>query len=211
MVSASQNDSVLQLAAMATPADKVAGTASGPAAATSIGEAAQRRHWVDHAARTTAVLAVLAAVSSGQYANQFSRTILAQAEASDQWSYYQAKSIKRHLAGAQTELLQAMAKTAPQAAAELDRLRARDSAEVARYERELAEAKAKAESIESAKRLHQRQGDWFQGAFIILQAGVVLCTIASSSRRKELWALAIALGLAGLAVVGYGFFIGLKG
>src|SRR5258708_35711898 len=84
--------------------------------ATSIGDAASRRHWVDHAARTTAVLAVLAAVSSGQYANQFSRTILAQAEASDQWSYYQAKSIKRHLVQAQSELLTAMQVTYPGAA-----------------------------------------------------------------------------------------------
>lgn len=174
------------------------------------GEAASRRHWIDHAARTTAVLAVLAAVSSGQYANQFSRTILAQAEASDEWSYYQAKSIKRHLVNGQIELLQAMETTSPQAASALAKLRERDSAEVARYERELAEAKAKAEATERDKRLHQKQGDWFQGAFIVLQAGVVLCTIASSSRRKELWALSVALGLLGLAVVAYGFVIGLR-
>src|SRR5438132_6508702 len=189
---------------MATPADKVP-----PHPATSIGDAASRRHWVDHAARTTAVLAVLAAVSSGQYANQFSRTILAQAEASDQWSYYQSKSIKKHLMNAQIELLTAMATSAPQAAADLDKLRGKDSAEVARYQKELDEAMAKARSIEANKNLHERQGNWFQGAFIILQAGVVLCTIASSARRKELWAIAIALGLLGLAVVGYGFLIGL--
>ena len=177
---------------------------------TSIGEAAHKRHWVDHAARTTAVLAVLAAVSSGQYANQFSRTILAQAEASDQWSYYQAKSIKRHIVAGQVELLRALATTAPQAQGALDKLQVDDVASVKKYEQELAEAKIKAEKIEADKRLHQQQGNWFQGAFIILQAGVVLCTIASSSKRKELWALAIALGLAGLLVVGYGFMLGLR-
>ena len=130
---------------------------------TTFAEAEAKRHWIDQAARTTAVLAVLAAVSSGQYANQFSHTILAQAEASDQWSYYQAKSIKRHLVNAQIETLTALARTSPQAAADLEKL----------------------------------------------QAGVVLCTIASSSKRKELWAVAIALGVLGLAVVGYGFLIGL--
>src|SRR5438874_228886 len=192
---------------MSTPADKMALPAA--AAGTSIGDAASRRHWVDHAARTTAVLAVLAAVSSGQYANQFSRTILAQAEASDQWSYFQAKSIKRHIVTGQVELLKALATTAPQAAAALDKLQADDAAAVKKYEQELAEAKAQAEATEKQKLLHQRQGNWFQGAFIILQAGVVLCTVASSAKRKELWALAIALGLAGLALVGYGFVIGL--
>ena len=62
----------------------------------------------------------------------------------------------------------------------------------------------------SDKRLHERQGNWFQGAFIVLQAGVVLCTIASSAKRKELWATAIALGVVGLALVACGFFIGLQ-
>jgi len=190
---------------MATPADKLASAHE----TTSFGEAAAKRHWIDHAARTTAVLAVLAAVSSGQYANQFSRTILAQAEASDQWSYFQAKSIKRHIVTGQVELLKALATTAPQAAAALDKLQADDAAAVKKYEQELAEAKAQAEATEKQKLLHQRQGNWFQGAFIILQAGVVLCTVASSAKRKELWALAIALGLAGLALVGYGFVIGL--
>src|SRR5256885_16240739 len=128
---------------MAIRADKVAQQAAANE------EAAPRRQWVDHAARTTAVLAVLGAVSSGQYANQFSRTILAQAEASDQWSYYQSKSIKKHLMNAQIELLTAMATSAPQAAADLDKLRGKDSAEVARYQKELDEAMAKARSIEA--------------------------------------------------------------
>jgi len=190
---------------MGTPADKAA--AAHPTH--SIGEAAGRRHWIDHAARTTAVLAVLAAVSSGQYANQFSRTILAQAEASDEWSYYQAKSIKAHLVHAQVELLQAMSATSPQAQAQLEKLLTTDQATEKKYEQDKADAKAKAESIEAGKRLHERQGNWFQGAFIILQAGVVLCTVASSAKRKELWVAAIALGALGLAVVGYGFLIGL--
>ena len=68
------------------------------------------------------MLAVLAAVSSGQYANQFSRTILKQAEASDEWSYFQAKSIKRHIVAGQVELLRAMTITDPQAAPALKKL-----------------------------------------------------------------------------------------
>jgi hypothetical protein len=184
---------------------------NAPAAhpSTSIGEAAHKRHWIDHAARTTAVLAVLAAVSSGQYANQFSRTILAQAEATDQWNYYQAKSIKRHLVGSQSELLTALALTRPESATQLDKLQTEDVALGKKYDRELAELKSQALKTESVRRLHEKQGDWFQGAFIVLQAGVVLCTIASSSKRKELWIIAIALGVAGLAVVGYGFVLGL--
>src|SRR5579859_1287488 len=166
---------------MSTTADKVS---AGPH---SIGEAASKRHWVDHAARTTAVLAVLAAVSSGQYANQFSRTILAQAEATDQWNFYQAKSIKRHLVTSQTELLTALSATRPEAASLINKLQADDVEASKKYDREMAEAKAAAQKTEAIRNLHEKQGNWFQGAFIVLQAGVVLCTIASSSKRKELW------------------------
>src|SRR3954467_4627 len=153
------------------------------APAAPVEDAAPRRQWVDHAARTTAVLAVLAAVSSGQYANQFSRTILAQAEATDQWNYYQAQSIKRHIVAGQASLLQALALTRPEAAPQLNSLQTEDQEAVKKYERELAEAKTKAESVEAMRRLHEKQGNWFQGAFIVLQAAVVLCTIAASSKR----------------------------
>src|ERR1700737_602274 len=177
--------------------------------ASGMSEAAPRREWIDHAARTTAVLAILAAVSSGQYANQFSRTILAQAEASDQWSYYQSKSIKRHLVQGQVELLQALAATQPAAAAELAKLGSNDSAAVKKYDAEIVEIRSKAEKIEADKRLHERQGNWFQSAFIILQAGGGRCPIPSRPKRRGLGGAAIAFGVAGLVVVGYGFMLGL--
>src|SRR5205807_1323359 len=133
--------------AMAIPADKV--TAESAAAQSQ----ETWRGWSDHVARTTAVLAVLAAVASGSYANQFSRTILAQAEASDQWSYYQAKSIKRSIVTGQIELLKALATTAPQAAAALDKLQADDIAAVKKYVQEMDELKAQADTTEKLKRL----------------------------------------------------------
>src|SRR6266513_5396132 len=50
--------------------------------------------WISWVALSTAILAVLAAIAgllSGKHANE---AMMAQIEASDQWSYYQAKSIK---------------------------------------------------------------------------------------------------------------------
>ncbi len=188
---------------MSTEAEKAAPEAHH----TSPGEAAARRHWLDHVPRTTAVLAVVAAVSSGQYANQFSRTILAQAEASDQWSYYQANSIKRHLVNGQVEMLVAMSKTRPDLTADLDKLQATDRAAVKDYEGRLAKIKTQADALDTEKRHHQRQGDRFQIAFIILQAGVVLSTIAASARRRELWIFALLCGLLGLGMIVDGYLL----
>src|SRR5882762_10378343 len=175
---------------MAIPADKLGVEAAAA-------EAAGRR-WTDHVARTTAVLAVLAAVASGAYASQFSHTILAQTEASDQWSYYQAKSIKRHISTGQLELERALAAGRPDLSPALAQLEAGA---------ELAEIKARAETLDAAKARHQKQGDRFQYAFVVLQAGVVLSTIAASAGRKELWLFAVLCGLAGLAMVANSYLL----
>src|SRR5437762_12942047 len=51
-------------------------------------------NWISWVALSTAILAVLAAIAgllSGKHANE---AMMSQIEASDQWGYYQAKSIK---------------------------------------------------------------------------------------------------------------------
>jgi hypothetical protein len=186
---------------MAIPADKVA---TPPVLTDDDGP---RKKWVDQAARTTAVLAVLAAISSGQYANQFSHTILAQAEASDEWGYYQAKSIKRHLVNGQAELAAALEATKTGSAEKLEGWRQQSAAETKRYDAELAQIKSKAEVIEAKKIHHGQQGFWFQIAFAVLQAGVVLSTIAASSRRRELWVVAILCGVLGAVIAANGVLL----
>jgi len=186
---------------MAIPADRLTADAASIEAS--------RKSWIDHTARTTAVLAVLAAVASGQYANRFSRTILDQAEASDQWNFYQAKSIKKHISTGQLEMERALAAGRPELVPALAQLEATASAAAKRYDAELAGIKARAETLDATKARHQKQGDRFQYAFVVLQAGVVLSTIAASARRKELWAAAILCGLAGLVMVAnsYALFV----
>src|SRR5213593_444064 len=65
-------------------------------------EAAERRsRWIIYLSFSTALIAVLAAIAaleSGTYSNQAlmqkNEALLAQSKASDQWAYYQAKSVK---------------------------------------------------------------------------------------------------------------------
>ena len=67
--------------------------------------------------------------------------------------------------------------------------------------------KTRADTLEATKMLHQKQGDRFQYAFVVLQAGVVLSTIAASARRKQLWVAAILCGVAGLAMVANSYLL----
>src|SRR6185436_2777515 len=77
--------------------------------------ATAKKGWEDWIARTTAVLAVVAALSSGQWGASNLRAILEQGKVDDGWSYYQAKSIKNHLADHMQSLAAAMAADRPPA------------------------------------------------------------------------------------------------
>src|SRR5262244_2527881 len=60
--------------------------------------------WISWVALSTAILAVLAAIAgllSGQHANE---AMMNQIESSDQWNYYQAKSIKASVLDAKMSL-----------------------------------------------------------------------------------------------------------
>src|SRR3954452_8797309 len=61
-----------------------------------------REAWISWVALSTAIMAVLAAIAgllSGKHANE---AMMNQIEASDQWGYYQAKSIKAAILEAKT-------------------------------------------------------------------------------------------------------------
>src|SRR5437773_8756877 len=78
-------------------------------------EGAERRaHWIVYLSFTTAVIAVLAAISaleSGTYSNEAllekNEALLAQTKASDQWAYYQAKSVKGTIYATQAAAVEA--------------------------------------------------------------------------------------------------------
>src|SRR5213596_1556561 len=75
-----------------------------------VAAAEHRSRWLVYLSFTTALIAVLAAVAaleSGTYSNealiQKNEALLAQAKASDQWAYYQAKSVKATIYSTQAE------------------------------------------------------------------------------------------------------------
>src|SRR5215510_8573562 len=77
-------------------------------------EAAEHRsRWVVYLSFSTALIAVLAAIAaleSGAYSNealaQKNEALLAQSQASDQWAYYQAKSVKAAIYASQAAALE---------------------------------------------------------------------------------------------------------
>ena len=161
---------------------------------------AVRPRWEDWTARTTAVLAVFAALSSGQWGASNLRAILEQGRVDDGWSYYQAKSIKNHLAEHMQSLAGAMAAdhpAAPGQASALKKYHDDMEAEVKRLAVEKATIEKDVHGYEEARDGFVERSFWFELAFACIQAGVVLSTIAAAAKKKSLWLTALCAGILG--------------
>ena len=95
---------------------------------------------------TMAVLAVLVAVVSLLGHRAHTEEVVLQAKASDQWAFYQAKNIRRHVDELFTDLTSVQATTD---AAALAKLREKYSREAARYKDDQKEIETEARELEA--------------------------------------------------------------
>jgi len=165
----------------------------------------QKEKWQGWLALSTAIMAVLAALTTLYMGKYSSRAIMAQGHESDQWAFYQAKSIKQHTyeMSRKTLELQYLAdrnRIPPLVANEYEKTIAKYSDEFKRYDVEKKEIKAKADEIASRKLKAQDMGGNFAYALIFLQIAIMLSSIASLTKRHYLWYIGL------IATVGWLFF-----
>jgi len=164
----------------------------------------QKEQWQGWLALSTAIMAVLAALTTLYMGKYSSRAIMSQGQESDQWAYYQAKSIKEHtftISRTQLELqMQAQPGLSGVAAESYRATIERYQNEIKRYEKERKEIKAKAEEIAKRKLKAQDMGGNFAYSLIFLQIALMLSSISSLTKRKYLWYIAL------LANFGWVFF-----
>lgn len=161
--------------------------------------------WMRWLGLTTALFAVLAAVASlcaGHFANDAlldaGEATLRQEQASDQWSYYQAKGIKSALRSSAADVL------AASHAGDDVVAKAREEAE--KYRKEQEEIQAEAKKLEdertklekeSAENLAHHRG--FAYSVTTLQVAIGLSAVAALIARRRVWVFALVVGLAGVA------------
>ena len=164
-----------------------------------------RERFLKQIALTTAVFAALASISAlraGATINEalFLRTEAArlQAQASDQWSFYQAKGIKAAVDEASRTSWLAMEKVPP---AEYVERKDRYAAEQREIEEKAHEMeKDRDEKIaESEHLLHTHHG--FAYAVAIFQVSIALGAVAALTRSRPVWLGSLALGASAIVLV----------
>jgi hypothetical protein len=155
-------------------------------------------------ALTTALLAACAAVAALRAGSTVNEALVLkteatrlQAEASDQWAYYQAKGIKSAVAEASRTSWLAIGKQPPPAYADTQ----------ARYVREQDEIKKAAEEKQRQRDEKEREADvllhhhhGYADAVALFQVSIALGAVAALTRTRLVWLGSGAVGIAGIVL-----------
>jgi hypothetical protein len=146
---------------------------------------------------TMAILAVLVAAVSLLGHRAHTEELLLQNKATDNWSYYQAKNIRRHT----YELFLDLAAITPtNNPAQADQLKEKYKREIERYDRDQKQMEEEGHKLEQETEHESRRADRFDLGEVFLEIGLVVCSITLLTRRRIYWQAGIIAGIAGLAI-----------
>ncbi len=170
----------------------------------------KKEPWLNYLALTTVIFAVCATLSTLKGGGFSTRSVIAQAQSSDQWSYYQAKSIKGYIYDLQREKLELEVKSfnvSRSGVAEYEKRIDSYGQKVKKYDEEKEEIKKKAEELEKRRDVAQMHSTAFGLAAMFLQIAILLSSIAALMKQKYFWFLGVATGCFGLVYFLNGFFL----
>jgi hypothetical protein len=167
-------------------------------------EKEKREAWTKYVTLSIVIMAVIAAIAtqwSGKYSGrvlvQLNNATFFQAKASDQWGYYQAKSIKQNLYEVSRAQPSRTGDTNDPAVAKV----LKDfNDKIAKYEKDKAEIKAEADQLEhqrdAARKIadeNSAKGAGMGLAVSLFSVSIALSSICTVTKKKPLWFFSMAL------------------
>ena len=146
---------------------------------------------------TMAVLAVCVAVVSLLGHRAHTEEVVVQAKASDQWAYYQAKSIREHEDVLFADIATVVASSD---AAAMAKVHEKYGQEAERYKHDKEEIQEKARELDREVAVETRRADRYDLAEVFLEIGLVITSITLLSGRRIFWQLGIVLSVIGVVV-----------
>jgi hypothetical protein len=169
----------------------------------------KKEPWLSYLALTTVIFAVCATLSTLKGGGFSTRSVMSQSQASDQWSYYQAKSIKGYLYELQKEKLELDSKAMKGGSlkADYEKRIAAYGEKIRRYDDEKKEIMKKAGELEARRDESQMHSGAFGLAAMFLQIAILLSSIAALMKQKYFWFIGMGAGCFGLLYFFNGFFL----
>jgi hypothetical protein len=152
--------------------------------------------WTKYVSLTIVIIAVIAAVASQMSGKYGSRVQICQLQASDNWSFYESKSIKEHLdESALVQLQQSGNTNLPAVAAHIKKL----AANLVKYDADKADIQAKAKDFEKKRDEASARGGRMGLAVSILSVAIATASICTVTKKKPLWFVAMIMAAMAVA------------
>jgi hypothetical protein len=172
----------------------------------------KKEPWLNYLALSTIILAVCATMATFKGGGFSTRAVLSQTQASDQWAFFQSKSIKGYLYEMQRDQLEMQLKTqeaalSPAVAGEYRKKIDGYQGKIAKYEAEKGKIQGDAKRLEAVRDDAQQHSKTFGMAVIFLQIAILLSSIAALIKKRYLWIIGVVIGVWGIVQFANGFFL----
>ncbi len=153
---------------------------------------------------TVSIMAVLVAAASLLGHRTHTEELLKQSQAASRWTQYDAKSV--NLRGAeQTFDMMTLSETSNKQVG--NELREKYAKLLEHYKEDKTDARKEAMELESERDLAGRKADRFDGGEVLLEIGLVICSISLLTKRKSFWFVGMLFGVAGIVFASTGFLV----
>ena len=175
-------------------------------------EEAKGKTFTKRVALTTAIFAVMLAITSLGGNNAMKEMLLSQQQASDQWSFYQAKVLREHLYRNQklrleVDLVERGSGMRPEVKERIETLLKKMSEEEARYGEEKKEIEMEAKKLEHERDVNRDKDPYFDYGEVLLQIAIVMASVSILSGSRPVFYFAIVSACLGALSSLNGFFL----
>jgi len=163
-------------------------------------------------ALTTAIFAVLLAITSLGGNNATKEMMLSQQQASDQWAFYQSKVLREHLYRTnglriELDLLERGAGMKPETKKRYEAMLTDMRAEEARYGGEKKKIEAEAKQLETERDKNLSKDPYFDYAEVLLQISIVMASISILAASHQIFYFAIVSASLGTLLMLNGYLL----
>jgi len=146
---------------------------------------------------TMAFLAVAVAMVSLLGHRAHTEEVVLQAQANDQWGYYQGKDVRLHADKKFAALAGFVAVSDP---AKAEQARSANQSELEEYSKQTKEIQSEARKLDEEMKIEGQRSNRFDLAEVFLEIALVITSITLLSGNRSFWYGGLILGIAGLVV-----------
>lgn len=167
-------------------------------------ERAKERRELAPVSLTMAIVAVLVATVTLLGHRAHTEELLLQTKATDEWSYYQAKNMRRNNLEALDDVLTALHDSDPQRSAEV---RKRFHEEIDKYRDQQKDIQSEARNLEADVQKSSRRADRFDLGEVFLEIALVVTSITLLTDNRGYWYFGLVLAGIGIACAISAYFV----